>query len=104
MTHLTARGRLKIYLGYAPGVGKTYQMLEDAQGMKARGSDVVVGCVDPRGRDDIRERLEGLKSAPLKRIVHRGGVSEELDVEAVVQSGPRVCVVDELAHANGPGS
>jgi two-component system sensor histidine kinase KdpD len=104
MTHLTTGGRLKIYLGYAPGVGKTYRMLEDAQGMKAHGVDVVVGCVDPRGREDIRERLEGLKSIPLKRIVHRGGTSEEMDVEAVAQSVPKVCVVDELAHSNAPGS
>jgi magnesium transporter len=104
MTQLTAGGHLKIYLGYAPGVGKTYQMVEDARQLKARGVDVVIGCVEAHGRNDIRERLEGLNTVPLKRIAHRGGTAEELDVDAVLRWGPRVCVVDELAHSNAPGS
>ncbi len=104
MTHSTAGGHLKIYLGYAPGVGKTYQLLEDAREMKARGVDLVVGFVESHGRSDIRDRLEGLKTVPLKRVVHRGGTSEELDVDAVLRWSPRVCVVDELAHSNAPGS
>jgi magnesium transporter len=104
MTHLTPEGRLKIYLGYAPGVGKTYQMLEDARELQAGGVDLVVGFVDPHGREDIRDRLQGLKSIPLTRIVHRSGATEELDVEAVLRWGPRVCVVDDLAHSNAPGS
>jgi len=104
MTHLTVSGRLKIYLGYAPGVGKTYQMLEDARELKTRGVDLVIGFVDPHGRNDIRERLEGLQNIALKRIIHRGGTSEELDVDAVLQRRPRLCVVDELAHSNAPGS
>ena len=81
MTHLTVGGHLKIYLGYAPGVGKTYQMLEDARGLRARGADLIVGVVESHGRNDIHERLEGLEKVPLRRIVHRGGTAEELDVE-----------------------
>jgi two-component system sensor histidine kinase KdpD len=104
MTHITVEGRLKIYLGYAPGVGKTYQMLEDAHELKNRGVDLVIGFVDPHGRHDIRDRLEGLQTIPLRRIIHRGGTSEELDVNGVLQRRPRVCVVDELAHSNASGS
>ena len=104
MTHLTAGGHLKIYLGYAPGVGKTYQMLEDARALTARGVDLVIGFVDSHERNDIRDRLEGLKAVPLTRVVHRGSTAEELDVDAVLRWSPRVCVVDELAHSNAPGS
>ena len=104
MTHLTVGGHLKIYLGYAPGVGKTYQMLEDAREVKGRGVDLVVGWVEAHGRNDIRERLDGFETVPLKRVICRGGTAEELDVEAVLRRSPRVCVVDELAHSNAPGS
>ena len=104
MTHINVGGRLKIYLGYAPGVGKTYQMLEDARELKTRGVDLVIGFVESHGRNDIRDRLEGLQTIPLRRIIHRGGTSEELDVDVVLQRRPRVCVVDELAHSNAPGS
>ncbi len=104
MTHLTVGGHLKIYLGYAPGVGKTYQMLEDAREVKARGADLVVGWVEAHGRNDIRGRLDGFETVPPKRVAHRGGNSEELDVDAVLRRSPRVCVVDELAHSNAPGS
>src|SRR5215475_10000789 len=104
MTHLTTGGHLKIYLGYAPGVGKTYQMLEDGCALKARGVDVVVGFVDQHGRNDIRDKLSGLRTIPLLRVSHRGGVSDELDVEAILKWSPRVCIVDELAHSNVPGS
>jgi magnesium transporter len=104
MTQLTVGGRLKIYLGYAPGVGKTYQMLEDARDLKARGVDLIVGVVESHGRNDINERLAGLEKVPLRRIVHRGGTAEELDVEAVLRRNAKICVVDELAHSNAPGS
>jgi two-component system, OmpR family, sensor histidine kinase KdpD len=98
MTHINVGGRLKIYLGYAPGVGKTYQMLEDARELKTRGVDLVIGLVESHGRNDIRDRVEGLQTVPLKPIIHRGGTTEELDVDGVLQRRPRVCVVDELAH------
>jgi len=104
MTHLTVGGHLKIYLGYAPGVGKTYQMLEEARDLKAHGADLVVGFVESHGRADIRDQLDGLETIPLRRIVHRGGASDEPDVDAVLRRNPRVCVVDELAHSNAPGS
>ena len=104
MTHLTAGGHLKIYLGYAPGVGKTYQMLEDARELKARGIDVAVGFTEAHGRNDIRQLLNALPTIPLKSIAHRSGTAQELDVEAVLSANPKVCVVDELAHSNAPGS
>ena len=77
-------------------------MLEDARALKARGTDVVIGFVESHGRNDIRESLTDWKTVPLKRVVHRGGSAEELDVEAVLRRNPRVCVVDELAHSNAP--
>ena len=104
MTNETVEGHLKIYLGYAPGVGKTYRMLEDAQALKARGTDVVIGIVESHGRSDIQERLGALETIPLKRAAHRAGAVEELNLEAVLKRNPRVCVVDELAHTNAPGS
>jgi len=104
MTHQTVGGRLKVYLGYAPGVGKTYQMLDDAREMKARGVKLVVGLAEPHGRSDIRDRLEGLSAVPLKPAVGRAGATEELDVDAILQLSPEICVVDELAHSNPPGS
>ena len=104
MTHLTAGGHLKIYLGYAPGVGKTHRMLEDARASKARGVDLVIGLVEAHGRNDIREQLEGLEIVPLARVTNRGTTVEELDVDAVLRRSPRVCIVDELAHSNAPGS
>src|SRR5882672_4474543 len=104
MTHQTVVGRLKVYLGYAAGVGKTYQMLDDAREMKARGVQLVVGFADSHGRSDIRDRFEGLSTVPLKPILGRGGATEELDVEAILQLSPQVCVVDELAHSNPSGS
>ena len=79
-------------------------MLGDARELKAQGVNVVVGCVDAHGRNDIRERLADLTVAPLKRVVHRGGTSEELDIDAVLRFCPQACVVDELAHTNAPGS
>ena len=104
MTDVTRTGHLKIYLGYAPGVGKTYQMLEEARELKNRGVEVVVGYVESQGRDDIRDLLAGLTTIPLARITHRGGTAEELDVDAVLRLNPRICVVDGLAHSNPPGS
>jgi len=104
MTHLATGGHLKIYLGYAPGVGKTYQMLEDARASKAQSLDVVVGFVDARGRADIHHLIDGLAAIPLVKITHRGGTAEEMDVDTVLKRAPRICVVDELAHSNAPGS
>ena len=76
MTHINVGEHLKIYLGYAPGVGKTYQMLEDARELKSRGVDLVIGFVEPHGRNDIRDQLDGQQIIPLKRIMHRDGTTD----------------------------
>src|SRR5581483_1911258 len=94
------RGRLKMYLGYAAGVGKTYQMLEDAQELRSRGVDVVVGYFEPHGRQDTIAKLEGLEVIPRKIIDYRGTRLEEMDTEAIMGRRPAVVVVDEFAHTN----
>jgi len=99
-----AKGRLKIFLGYAAGVGKTYQMLAEAQELRRKGIDVVVGYFEPHGRQDTIARTEGLEFVPRKKIEYRGSVFEELDAEAVLRRKPAVCLVDEFAHTNVPGS
>ncbi len=98
------RGHLKIYLGYAAGVGKTYQMLEEAQRLKAAGTDVVIGYFEPHGRKDTIEMTIRLETVPRRRVEHRGTAFEEMDTEAIVRRHPQVCVVDEFAHSNVPGS
>jgi two-component system, OmpR family, sensor histidine kinase KdpD len=98
------RGRLRIYLGAFPGVGKTYTMLNEAQRRKTYGEDVVVGFVETHGRRATESILQGLEVIPRKRIEYRDVVIEEMDVEAVLRRHPAVCLVDELAHTNAPGS
>jgi two-component system sensor histidine kinase KdpD len=98
------RGTLRIYLGAFPGVGKTYAMLSEAHRRKSYGEDVVVGFVETHGRKPIADLLEGLEVLPRKRIEYRGVIVEEMDVEAVLKRQPAVCLVDELAHTNAPGS
>jgi two-component system, OmpR family, sensor histidine kinase KdpD len=97
-------GKLKIYLGYAAGVGKTYQMLEEAQEMKRHGRDVVIGYFEPHGRKDTIARTEGLENIPRRRLDYRGTVFEEMDTDAILARHPEVCVVDEFPHTNVPGS
>jgi two-component system sensor histidine kinase KdpD len=98
------RGRLKVYLGYAAGVGKTYQMLADAQELAHSGADVVIGYFESHGRTDTIQRAAGLESIPRRQIEYRGAIFEEMDVDAVLRREPHVCLVDELAHTNVPGS
>jgi len=98
------RGRLKILLGYAAGVGKTYRMLEEAQEVKRGGCDVVVGYFEPHGRKDTIEKTEGLEIIPRKRIEYRGREFEEMDTDAILARHPQVCGVDEFPHTNIPGS
>jgi two-component system sensor histidine kinase KdpD len=100
----TKRGRLKIFLGYAPGVGKTYTMLNEARVLKKRGEDVVVGIVETHGRIETEELLKGLEAIPRRRVEYQGIVLEELDVDAIIKRRPAVVLVDELAHTNAPGS
>jgi two-component system, OmpR family, sensor histidine kinase KdpD len=99
-----SRGRLKIYLGYAAGVGKTYQMLEEAQELKRQGVDVVIGYFEPHGRKDTIARTEGLEIVPRRKSEYRGTLFEEMDTEAILARHPKVCVVDEFPHSNIPGS
>lgn len=95
--------RLRVYIGAAPGVGKTFAMLEDAHQFRREGVDVVVGVVETHGRAETAARLAGLEVVPPRRVAYRGVTLEELDVEAVIQRKPELCLVDELAHSNAPG-
>ncbi|MGH1564132.1 DUF4118 domain-containing protein [Mumia sp. DW29H23] len=99
----TRRGRLRVYLGAAPGVGKTYKMLDEAQRRAARGTDVVVGFVETHARVHTAEQLDGLEIVPRRRVAYRGSSYEEMDLDAVLLRRPEVAVVDELAHTNVPG-
>jgi two-component system sensor histidine kinase KdpD len=98
------RGRLKIFLGYAPGVGKTYAMLNEARVLRKRGEDVVVGIVETHGRLETEELLKGLEVIPRRRVEYQGIVLGELDLDAILSRRPKVVLVDELAHTNAPGS
>jgi two-component system, OmpR family, sensor histidine kinase KdpD len=98
------RGRLKIYLGYVAGVGKTYQMLLEGHRLQEEGIDVVVGLVETHGREDTAKLIDGLAVIPQKQIDYRGVVLGEMDVEAVLTRKPQVALIDELAHTNIPGS
>ena len=98
------RARLRVYLGAAPGVGKTYQMLEEAHMLKRQGVDIVIGFIEPHGRAETETLIYGLDRVPLRRIDYRGVTLEEMDVEAVIARRPSVAIVDELAHSNVPGS
>jgi two-component system sensor histidine kinase KdpD len=100
----TDRGKLKLYMGYAAGVGKTYQMVEDGQTAKAQGLDVVIGYFEPHGRKDTIAKTEGLEIIPRAKIHYRGSVFEEMDTDAILARHPRLCLVDEFAHTNVPGS
>jgi two-component system sensor histidine kinase KdpD len=98
------RGKLKIFMGYAAGVGKTYQMLEEGQRLKEQGVDVVIGYFESHGRKDTIAKTEGLEIVPRKRIEYRGTAFEEMDTDAVLSRAPRVALVDEFPHTNVPGS
>ncbi len=98
------RGRLRVYLGMAPGVGKTYRMLEEGHRRKDRGTDVVVGFVEAHGRPNTSRLLEGLEVVPRQRAAYRDVVVEEMDLDAVIRRHPTVALIDELAHTNVPGS
>lgn len=98
------RGRLKIYLGFAAGVGKTYEMLQEGQRLKRQGVDVVIGIVETHGRAETAALIEGLAQVPRRRIEYRGVTLEEMDLDALLARRPTVALVDELAHTNAPGS
>lgn len=98
------RARLRIYIGAAPGVGKTYSMLEDAHAFRREGVDIVIGLIETYGRADTEAQIGDLAIVPKRRIDYRGVVLEEMDVDAILRRKPQMCVVDELAHTNAPGS
>ena len=104
MASTPGRGRLKIYLGYAAGVGKTYQMLEEAQELKRQGRDVVIGYFEPHGRKDTISKTEGLEVVPRRKAEYRGTVFEDMDTDAILKRRPQVCMVDEFPHSDIPGS
>ncbi|RPJ59708.1 MAG: histidine kinase [Acidobacteria bacterium] len=100
----TQEGSLRVYLGYAAGVGKTFKMLEEARQAREQGTDVVIGYFEPHGRQDTIEQSRGIEVVSRKAVLHRGHVFEEMDTEAVIKRHPQVSLVDELAHTNVPGS
>jgi two-component system, OmpR family, sensor histidine kinase KdpD len=103
-TREEGRARLRVYIGAAPGVGKTFQMLEDAHQLRRQNLDVVVGFVEPHGRADTLAQVRDLEQVPLRRIEYRGVALMEMDVAAIKARHPAIVVVDELAHTNAPGS
>jgi two-component system sensor histidine kinase KdpD len=98
------RGTLKLFLGYAPGVGKTYTMLSEAIRRHSRGEDIVVGVVETHGRKAIADLADQLEIVPRRKIEYKGTLFEEMDVDAILARKPRVVLIDELAHTNIPGS
>jgi two-component system sensor histidine kinase KdpD len=98
------RGRLKLYLGFAAGVGKTYRMLEEGHALKKRGVDVVVGYVEAHGRKETEALVEGLEVIPRSQLEYRGVTVEEMDLDAILARKPAVTIVDEIPHTNAPGS
>ena len=98
------KGKLKVYLGYGPGVGKTYRMLQEARALNRRGVDVAIGYVENHGRDDTQALTEGLETVPRRKETYQGIELEEMDVDAILERAPNIALVDELAHTNAPGS
>jgi len=98
------RGRLKVFIGMAPGVGKTYRMLSEGRAEADNGRDVVVGYLEPHGRAETVEQAEGLEFVPRRTVSYRGRELEEMDLPAVLARKPELCLVDELAHTNAPGT
>ena len=98
------KGKLKIFLGYAAGIGKTYQMLDECHRLKREGHDVVIGYFESHGRQDTIAKTEGLETIPRRAIEYRGRQFEEMDTPAILARRPEICAVDEFAHTNIPGS
>ena len=104
MLRRAKRGRLKLYIGFAAGVGKTYRMLEEAHALKRRGVDVVLGYVETHGRVETAKLVEGLDEVPRKTFQYRGVAIEEMDLDGLLERHPVITIVDEIAHTNVPGS
>ncbi|MGG5310032.1 sensor histidine kinase [Enterococcus mundtii] len=99
-----SRGRLRVYFGFAAGVGKTYAMLAETQELSVLGKDVVVGYIEPHDRPDTNELLEGLPQIPLKELTYKGLTLSEPNIDAIIKRQPEIVLIDELAHSNAPGS
>jgi two-component system, OmpR family, sensor histidine kinase KdpD len=99
-----ASGAFKLFLGYAPGVGKTYAMLSEGARRRSRGEDVVIGIVETHGRKGVTELAQKLETVPRRKIEYKGTTFEEMDVDAIIARRPQVVLIDELAHTNVPGS
>src|SRR6202140_3558859 len=97
-------GRLKIFVGAAPGVGKTYEMLQNARARQKDAYDIVIGVVETHGRKETEALLEGLEVVPRRRIEYKGQWLEEMDLDGIIARRPQIVLVDELAHTNAPGS
>ena len=102
--HQDERAKLRVYIGAAPGVGKTYQMLADAHLLKKEGVDIVIAVIDTHGREETKEMIGNLERLPKRRVEYQGVTLEEMDLETVIQRHPEIAIVDELAHTNVPGS
>lgn len=102
--HDEQRARLRVYLGAAPGVGKSYQMLQDARLLRQQGTDVVIGVIETHGRSETAALVGDLEQVPLKTIEYRGVTLKEMDLDAIIARHPAYVIVDELAHTNVPGS
>ncbi|MHB1207640.1 MAG: histidine kinase, partial [Rhodospirillaceae bacterium] len=98
------RGRLKVFLGAAPGVGKTYEMLEAAQAKRRDGWDVVIGVVETHGRKETQALLEGLETLPRRQVEYKDHSLDEMDIDGILKRRPKLVLVDELAHTNATGS
>ncbi len=97
------RGQLKVFIGMAPGVGKTYRMLQEGVAEAESGRDVVVGYLEPHGREETVAQADGLEIVPRRRVLYRGKPLEEMDLPALLARAPELCLIDELAHTNAPG-
>src|SRR6185436_7895024 len=98
------RAKLRIYIGHAAGVGKSFRMLEDAHELSRQGVDIVLGLIEPHGRFETESLVSGLERVPLKGLEYRGSIFYELNLEAILARAPQIVIVDELAHTNVPGS
>jgi two-component system, OmpR family, sensor histidine kinase KdpD len=99
-----SRGRYKVFLGMAAGVGKTYRMLQEGQAEALAGRDVVIGYLEPHGRTETMAQADGLEVVPRRRVQYRNTLLEEMDLPAILERAPELCLIDELAHTNAPGT
>ncbi len=102
--HEDERPKLRVYIGAAPGVGKTYKLLADAHLLKKQGVDIVIAVIDTHGREETKEMIGNLECLPMRRVEYQGVTLEEMDLETVIQRHPEIAIVDELAHTNVPDS